>query len=165
MIPRSPVTSEQRDARWMEHAITLARQGAGKTDPNPIVGAVIVREDRLLGEGFHERDGGPHAEINAISDALRRGNRIDGATMYVTMEPCSTFGRTGACTSRIIAQRLGRVVIGCIDPHPDHRGNGIAILRTAGVTVTEEVLADRCAAINSAFNARMSTLLQQPPQI
>ena len=150
------------DMKWMTRALALARQGEGRTDPNPIVGAVIVRDGVWLGEGYHERDGGPHAEVNALADALFRCADVAGATMYVTMEPCSTPGRTGACTTKIIRHRLGRVVIGAIDSHPAHQGRGVTLLREAGIKVTTGVLGEACTALNPRFNARMAALAAGP---
>jgi diaminohydroxyphosphoribosylaminopyrimidine deaminase/5-amino-6-(5-phosphoribosylamino)uracil reductase len=117
-----------------------------------MVGAVIVRDGRVLGRGYHHRAGMPHAEIEALRDAARRGNAVLGATLYVTLEPCHTHGRTPPCTSAIIAAGIARVVVGTTDPNPAHRGRGFKILRKAGIEVTEGVLSQECTELNAAFN-------------
>lgn len=134
----------------MRRALELARQGWGTTHPNPMVGAVLVEEDRIVGEGFHVEDGGPHAERLAL---LARGKPPrPGAVLYVTMEPCSTAGRTGSCTEAIIQAGIKHVVIGAKDPNPSHSGQGIELLRGAGVEVTVGVLEVECADLNLIFN-------------
>jgi diaminohydroxyphosphoribosylaminopyrimidine deaminase/5-amino-6-(5-phosphoribosylamino)uracil reductase len=135
---------------FMRHALDLARRAWGATHPNPMVGAVIVEEGRIVAEGFHEQDGGPHAERLAL---LNRGKMPrSGATLYVTLEPCSTHGRTGACTDAIIASGIKRVVVGATDPNPAHAGQGFAVLRAAGVEVVTGVLARECSDLNLIFN-------------
>lgn len=151
------------DLHWMARAIALAEHGHGRTGANPIVGAVIVRGGALLGEGHHERDGGPHAEVNALTAARLHGHDVAGATLYVTLEPCSTPGRTGACTERIIDARLGRVCIGAIDPNPVHRGRAVALLREAGLEVSVGLLGERCEALNPEFNERMLAVAASAP--
>lgn len=140
---------------FMRRALAVARQGWGNTHPNPLVGAVIVEQGEVVAEGFHARDGEPHAEIMALHH-LERLPR-PGATLYVTLEPCSTQGRTGACTSAIIAAGIQHVVGGAIDPNPVHAGHGFEMLRAAGVEVTEGVLADDCADMNLIFNHWITT--------
>jgi len=139
----------------MRRALALARQGWGTTHPNPMVGAVIVEQGGVVAEGFHARDGEPHAEIMALHN-LERLPR-PGATLYVTLEPCSTQGRTGACTSAIIAAGLQHVVVGATDPNPVHAGHGFEMLRAAGVEVTEGVLVDDCLDLNLIFNHWITT--------
>lgn len=139
----------------MRRALALARQGWGTTHPNPMVGAVIVEQGGVVAEGFHARDGEPHAEIMALHN-LERLPR-PGATLYVTLEPCSTQGRTGACTSAIIAAGLQHVVVGATDPNPVHAGRGFEVLRAAGVEVTEGVLVDDCVDLNLIFNHWITT--------
>lgn len=136
----------------MRRALRLARRGWGRTAPNPMVGAVLVRDGRLIGQGWHHGAGLPHAEIEAIQDARRRGERLRGATLYVTLEPCSTHGRTAPCTEAILAAGLRRVVVGAIDPNPAHAGRGVEILRQAGVEIQTGVLAAEAARLNEAFN-------------
>lgn len=140
------------DLVWMRRALQLARRGEGRTSPNPMVGAVLVRSGRRLGEGWHRQAGGPHAEIEAFQDARRRGHRTRGATLYVTLEPCCTHGRTPPCTEAILAAGVRRVVVGAADPNPLHAGRGLRLLRRAGVLVERGLLADACTALNPAFN-------------
>lgn len=136
----------------MRLALRLARRGLGCTSPNPMVGAVLVRRGEILGRGWHRRAGAPHAEIEALRDAARRGHDARGATLYVTLEPCSTHGRTPPCTDAILAAGLQRVVVGATDPNPRHAGRAFALLRRAGLEVTAGVLAEESAALNEAFN-------------
>ncbi len=134
----------------MRRALELARQGWGATHPNPMVGALIVEEGRVVAEGFHAQDGGPHAERLAL---LARGKPPrPGAVLYVTLEPCSTAGRTGACTDAIIASGIKHVVVGATDPFPEHAGKGFEVLRSAGVEVTSGVLEPECRDLNLIFN-------------
>ena len=134
----------------MRRALELARRGWGTTHPNPMVGCVLVEEGRVTAEGFHERDGGPHAESAAIASLMR--NPQADATLYVTLEPCSSAGRTGACTDAIIAAGIRRVVVGATDPNPAHSGKGFEVLRRAGVEVLTGVLEAECADLNLIFN-------------
>jgi diaminohydroxyphosphoribosylaminopyrimidine deaminase/5-amino-6-(5-phosphoribosylamino)uracil reductase len=136
--------------RFMRRALDLARQGWGTTHPNPMVGAVIVEQGEIVAEGFHSKAGEPHAEIMALHH-LGRLPRA-GAVLYVTLEPCSTEGRTGACTSAIIAAGLGHVVAGATDPNPVHAGHGFEVLRAAGLQVTTGVLSEDCSDLNLIFN-------------
>jgi diaminohydroxyphosphoribosylaminopyrimidine deaminase / 5-amino-6-(5-phosphoribosylamino)uracil reductase len=140
------------DRAWMSLALRLARRGYGTTSPNPMVGAVLVRNGRELGRGYHHRAGLPHAEIEALRNCAWRGNNPRGATVYVTLEPCSTQGRTPACTSALLEAGIRRVVAGATDPNPKHCGAGFALLRQAGLAVETGVLAEECAALNEAFN-------------
>jgi diaminohydroxyphosphoribosylaminopyrimidine deaminase / 5-amino-6-(5-phosphoribosylamino)uracil reductase len=136
-----------QDERSMQHALALARRGLGKTSPNPMVGAVLVRNGRIIAEGWHKRAGGPHAEVFALHNAKARG-----ATLYVTMEPCSTCGRTPPCTEAIIAASVKRVVVAALDPNPRHNGRGLKLLRRAGIHVEAGLLAGEATALNEAFN-------------
>jgi diaminohydroxyphosphoribosylaminopyrimidine deaminase/5-amino-6-(5-phosphoribosylamino)uracil reductase len=140
------------DEEFMRRALRLAQRGYGGTSPNPMVGAVLARGGEILGEGWHKRAGEPHAEVNAISAALRRGKDVRGATIYVTLEPCSTIGRTPACTSALIENGLSRVVVGTRDPNAKHSGRGFGILRRAGIEVETGLLEAECARLNEAFN-------------
>ena len=137
------------DAEWMQRAVELSRKGLGTTSPNPPVGAVIVKDGRILGEGYHERAGEPHAERRAIADALARGQgaELPGSTIYVTLEPCSSYGRTPPCTQAILEHGISRVVYGAVDPDPRHRGRADAILRAAGVHVQGGFCQAACAAV------------------
>ena len=123
------------DESFLRRALQLARRGLGRTSPNPMVGAVLVRAGKVLGEGWHRRAGGPHAEVAALHDAARRGEHGRGATLYVTLEPCCTHGRTPPCTEAILAAGIRRVVMAAADPNPLHAGRGLEILRKAGVAV------------------------------
>ncbi len=134
----------------MRRALALARQAWGETHPNPMVGAVVVEDGRVVAEGFHARDGTAHAERVALANLGRAPK--PGATLYVTLEPCSTHGRTGACCDAIVEAGLTRVVVGATDPNPAHAGAGFARLRAAGVEVTTGVLAADCADLNLIFN-------------
>lgn len=124
----------------MELALEEGARGLGKTSPNPPVGAVLVGEGRLLGRGWHRRAGGPHAEVEAIRAAVRN---LRGSTLYVTLEPCSTTGRTPPCVNAIIEAGISRVVFGTVDPNPAHAGKGLEILRQAGLEVAGPVLEER----------------------
>jgi diaminohydroxyphosphoribosylaminopyrimidine deaminase/5-amino-6-(5-phosphoribosylamino)uracil reductase len=135
---------------FMRRAIALALRAWGATHPNPMVGCVLVEDGEVTAEGFHERDGAPHAERVAIASLMR--NPGPGAALYVTMEPCSTPGRTGACTDAIIAAGIKRVVAGTADPNPAHAGRGFDVLRQAGVTVVAGVLEAECRDLNLIFN-------------
>ncbi|MGZ0654636.1 bifunctional diaminohydroxyphosphoribosylaminopyrimidine deaminase/5-amino-6-(5-phosphoribosylamino)uracil reductase RibD [Coraliomargarita sp. W4R72] len=138
------------DERLMRRALELAQQAWGQTHPNPMVGAVIVEDGVIVSEGWHHTAGQAHAEVDALNALGRKP--AAGATIYVTLEPCSTCGRTGACTDAIIAAGLTRVVVGAQDPNPAHAGRGLSILREAGVAVTAGVLAQECADLNLIFN-------------
>lgn len=140
------------DADYMREALRLARKGFGFTSPNPLVGALLVRQGVIIGRGWHHRAGQPHAEIEALHNASRRGFSPKGATLYVTLEPCSTQGRTPPCTAAIHAAGIKAVIVGATDPNPRHRGRAFRLLRKAGVTVKHGVLADECTRLNEAFN-------------
>ncbi len=127
----------ETDLSALRLARRLARRGYGTTSPNPLVGAVLVKEGRIIGRGWHRRAGGPHAEIEALRDAQKRGHAPRGATLYVTLEPCCTHGRTPPCTEAIIAAGIRRVVVGAVDPNPQHAGRGFQLLKRAGITVEE----------------------------
>ena len=137
------------DEEWMKLALEEARKGVGKTAPNPPVGAVIVRDGEVLGKGWHRAAGQPHAEREALADA---GNLdLRDATIYVTLEPCSTHGRTPPCTDGIIAAGISRVVYACVDRNPDHAGRADALLRAAGIEVVSGVLAEEAGKILRPF--------------
>ncbi|WP_336603742.1 bifunctional diaminohydroxyphosphoribosylaminopyrimidine deaminase/5-amino-6-(5-phosphoribosylamino)uracil reductase RibD [Bordetella sp. 02P26C-1] len=144
------------DIRWMRHALALARSVMNTTTPNPRVGCVIVREGRVIGEGATQPPGGPHAEICALRDASARGESVAGATMYVTLEPCSHFARTPPCVDAVVAAQPARVVVAMGDPNPQVNGRGLARLRAAGIAVSTNVCADEALEINAGFIARMS---------
>lgn len=136
------------DQEYMRRAIALAKQGAGWTAPNPLVGAVIVKQGRIIGEGWHRRCGELHAERNAIASLQESA---EGATLYVTLEPCCHYGRTPPCTEAILEQGIARVVIGSRDPNPLVAGKGAAMLRANGVLVEEDFLREECDSINPVF--------------
>ena len=140
------------DARWMRRALRLAKSGFGRTSPNPLVGAVLVQGGQKIGAGWHHGAGLPHAEIEALADADTNEFSPRGATLYVTLEPCCTHGRTPPCTDALIEAGVRRVVVGAIDPNPVHAGRGLQLLRDAGIEVIDGVLADECSALNEAFN-------------
>jgi diaminohydroxyphosphoribosylaminopyrimidine deaminase/5-amino-6-(5-phosphoribosylamino)uracil reductase len=147
--------SINRDEVFMRRALELARQAWGQTHPNPLVGALIVENDQVVAEGFHAQDGGPHAERVALA-ALGRPPGPQ-STLYVTLEPCSTHGRTGACSDAIRSAGISRVVVGATDPNPAHAGQGYETLRASGVEVVTGVLADECTDLNLLFNHWIST--------
>ncbi len=132
----------------MRRALRLARKGEGRVSPNPLVGAVIVRNGRIIAEGYHRRYGESHAEINAIESATEE---IAGATFYITLEPCSHYGKTPPCVDALIACRPARVVVGTIDPNPLVSGKGIAALRNHGIETTTGVLEEACRRQNEVF--------------
>lgn len=140
-----------QDDEFMRAALAEALCGLGHTSPNPAVGAVIVRGRKIVARGYHHRAGQPHAEIEALR-ALPKPPLARGATIYVTLEPCSTHGRTPPCVNAIIAAGLRRVVIGAIDPNPAHAGRGVELLRAAGLEVATGVLEKECRELNAAFN-------------
>ncbi|WP_370520615.1 bifunctional diaminohydroxyphosphoribosylaminopyrimidine deaminase/5-amino-6-(5-phosphoribosylamino)uracil reductase RibD [Thioalkalivibrio sp. XN279] len=141
------------DRRWMARALELARAGLYSAAPNPRVGCVIARGDTLLGEGFHARTGGPHAEIEALAAA---GAAARGATAYLNLEPCSHHGRTPPCADALIAARVARVVAAMEDPNPRVAGQGFAALRAAGIEVQSGLMAQEAGALNAGFASRMA---------
>lgn len=141
-------TCSQRDVKWMQQALALARRGEGRTRPNPPVGAVVVNNGRMIGQGWHRKAGGPHAEVFALRQA---GAAARGATLYVTLEPCSTFGRTPPCTAAVIAAGIRRIVVGTTDPNPRHAGRGLRILRKAGLRVATGVCGREAAELIAPF--------------
>lgn len=136
------------DSDYMRRAIALARQGAGWTSPNPMVGAVIVKDGSIIGEGYHERCGELHAERNAFASLTESAQ---GATLYVTLEPCCHYGRTPPCTEAILQHGIHRVVIGSRDPNPLVSGKGAVFLREQGIVVEEDFLKEECDALNPVF--------------
>ena len=139
----------------MQIALREAKKGLGRCSPNPAVGAVVVDGGRLVSTGYHRKAGRPHAEIEALGRAP--ASVLCGSTLYVTLEPCSTFGRTPPCTDAIIAARIGRVVIGAIDRNPVHAGKGIERLRSAGIRVTHGILESPCRRLNVGFDRWISS--------
>lgn len=134
--------------RYMSRALSLAKRGLGRTSPNPMVGAVIVKDGQIVGEGFHRAPGEPHAEVEAIKVA---GDKTEGAELYVTLEPCNHYGRTPPCTLAIMAAGIKKVYYGIDDPNPTVIGGGADTLRKAGVEVVGPIIKDRCTAINEVY--------------
>ncbi len=140
-----------RDAILLDKAIKLAGRGRGSVEPNPAVGAVLVKNGRIIARGYHKTFGGPHAEINAIRNAKKRSQQIKGATLYVTLEPCCHTGKTPPCTQAVIAEGIKTVVVGSPDPSPKVNGKGIGQLRKAGIEVRIAPSAAECENINPWF--------------
>src|SRR5499427_10982116 len=143
------MTTDQ-DEKFIRAALVEAKKALGRTSPNPAVGAVLVIDNRIVARGHHREAGRDHAEIECLHNF---GTRVPArATLYVTLEPCSTAGRTAPCTDAIIKAGIKNVVVGAADVNPRHSGKGIMKLRNAGVKVRDDVLADECALLNEAFN-------------
>lgn len=142
------------DQIYMKRAIELAKKGEGWTNPNPMVGAVIVKDGRIIGEGYHARYGELHAERNAV---VSLKESAEGADLYVTLEPCCHYGKTPPCTEVILEQKIGRVIIGSRDPNPRVSGKGVAFLRAAGITVVEDFMREECDRLNPVFFHFMET--------
>lgn len=155
----SDSSATHEDRIWMQIAIHEARKGLGATSPNPPVGALVVKDDHILGRGWHHKAGEPHAEIEAFRDSLERHSEEDlkGATLYVTLEPCSTKGRTPPCTNTIVDRGISRVVVGTTDPNPDHAGAGIEILQKAGIEVVSGCREDEAKHLIRFFQKHILT--------
>ena len=136
------------DLAYMQRALELASRGAGLTSPNPLVGAVVVRDGAVVGEGYHHAAGGPHAEVEALRAA---GSRARGATVYVTLEPCAHHGRTPPCAPGLVEAGVARVVVAMRDPNPRVDGRGLEVLRNAGIAVEDGVAAAEAQRLNRAF--------------
>ncbi|MDN5361045.1 MAG: diaminohydroxyphosphoribosylaminopyrimidine deaminase [Moorella sp. (in: firmicutes)] len=145
---------QPQDTIFMRRALDLARRGLGRTSPNPAVGAVIVKDGRVIGEGYHQKAGTPHAEIHALQAA---GPAARGSTLYVTLEPCCHYGRTPPCTEAIIAAGIRRVVAAMADPNPRVAGGGFQALRQAGIEVETGLLAEEARQLNEAFIKYITT--------
>lgn len=142
------------DDTYMAEALRLAGRARGRTSPNPMVGAVVVKRGRVVGRGYHKRAGGPHAEVTALGEA---GPRAQGSTLYVNLEPCTVKGRTPPCAPLVARSKVARVVVGIEDPNPAVSGRGVKYLRRRGVEVTAGVLAERCARLNEIFTKHITT--------
>ena len=144
---------------WMRRALDLARSGDGFVQPNPMVGCVIVRDGRIVGEGYHRRFGGPHAEVEALREATRRGNSgaIAGSDVYVTLEPCAHHGKTPPCADALVDAGVGRVFVAAADPFADVDGRGIGRLRDAGIDVHVGIERDAATELNAPFFKRVRT--------
>ena len=136
------------DELYMKRAICLAKMATGHTSPNPLVGAVVVKNNTIVGEGYHHKAGEAHAEVHALDAA---GEHARGATLYVTLEPCAHYGKTPPCAKRVVESGIARVVIGSTDPNPLVAGKGIQILTEAGIEVTTDVCVDECIQLNEHF--------------
>ena len=144
------------EAMYMKRCLQLAENGLLTTRPNPMVGAVVVHNDRIVGEGYHIRPGEAHAEVNAIADVVGRypaeaDGMLRGSTLYVNLEPCSHYGKTPPCAELIMRKGIKKVVVGCLDPFGKVAGRGVQMLRDAGVDVTGGVLEDECRQLNRRF--------------
>lgn len=144
----------KQDQYWMQQAIELAKRGLYSTKPNPNVGCVIVKDDQLIGEGFHPKAGQPHAEVFALREA---GEHAQGATAYVTLEPCAHYGRTPPCAEALVKAQVKKVVVACPDPNPLVAGKGVQILKNAGIEVEIGICEDLAAQLNQGFLKAMST--------
>lgn len=136
--------------KYMQRCLLLARGGEGSVSPNPLVGCVIVRDDRIIGEGFHRLFGGPHAEVYAI-ESVKNKEWLAGSTLYVNLEPCAHYGKTPPCSELIIRSRIPRVVVGMVDPFPAVAGKGADMLRLSGVEVKTGMLEKECQELNRRF--------------
>ena len=139
---------ENINEKYMRMAIELAKKGAGAVNPNPMVGAVVVKNGEVIGRGYHKFFGGPHAEVYALEEA---GKEAEGATIYVTLEPCSHYGKTPPCAKKIIDMGIKKCFIGSSDPNPKVAGRGVAMLKEAGIEVVENVLKEECDEVNQVF--------------
>ena len=146
------MTTCEQDQQWMQRALELALQGQGNVEPNPMVGCVLTRETNLVASGWHQRHGGPHAEVEAIQKA---GEDARGCTLYVTLEPCAHHGKTPPCTDAIISAGIARVVIGQLDPFPEVNGQGIKALQAAGIPVEHGILENACNHLNAPYLKRI----------
>ena len=136
------------DEGFMKHVLRLAKKGLGSTSPNPLVGALVVKDGQIVGSGYHKKAGTPHAEIEALSKA---GERAKGATLYVNLEPCNHYGRTPPCTKAILKSSVRKVVVGIVDSNPHVTGGGCQFLRSHGVEVKRGVLAEECTRLNEVY--------------
>lgn len=151
---RSDQMSALSDEPYMRQALALAEKGRGTTSPNPMVGAIVVKDGGVVGSGFHERAGGPHAEVVALDAA---GDATKGATLYVTLEPCSHYGRTPPCADLIVDRSVARVVYAMADPNPVVAGRGAEKLRGAGIETTSDVLREEACRLNEAYIKHITT--------
>ncbi|MGI4751831.1 MAG: bifunctional diaminohydroxyphosphoribosylaminopyrimidine deaminase/5-amino-6-(5-phosphoribosylamino)uracil reductase RibD, partial [Janthinobacterium lividum] len=152
--------------KYMHRCLELAALGAGFVSPNPMVGAVVVHQDKIIGEGYHQKYGKPHAEVNAIKAVFSQhenaADLLKEATIYVSLEPCAHYGKTPPCADLIIQHQIPKVVVGCRDPFVQVDGKGIEKLRNAGIEVVENVLEAECLDLNKRFFTRV---LKQRPYI
>lgn len=144
----------KKDIKFMRLALSLAEKGRGRTSPNPMVGAVVVKNNKILGTGYHKKAGGPHAEISALRSA---GKSARNATLYVTLEPCNTFGRTPPCAPSIVNAGIKRVVIAAEDPNPKNHNNGMKYLRQKNIKVDIGILKSESIKLNESYNKWIKT--------
>ena len=149
------------DRRMMERCLELAERGISSVAPNPMVGSVVVLNDQVIGEGYHQRFGGAHAEVKALS-SIAEPEALKGSTLYVNLEPCSHHGKTPPCVEAIYASGIQRVVVGCLDPFEDRAGSGVAYLRERGVEVVDGVLQKECKDLNRRF---FTFVMQKRPYV
>ena len=142
------------DKKYMERALELAALGEGKVNPNPMVGAVVVKDGKIVGEGYHKKYGGPHAEVFALEEA---GIKAEGATIYVTLEPCSHYGKTPPCAKKIIDMGIKRCIIASLDPNPLVSGRGIKMMTDAGIEVVTGIMEKEALELNRVFMKYIST--------
>ncbi len=145
---------KEQDVAFIKKALSLAKKGQGTVSPNPMVGAIVVKNGEVVGENYHRNFGGPHAEVLALEEA---GDLSVGATLYVTLEPCAHHGKTGPCVEAIYDAGISRVVVGCIDPNPIVNGKGIKFLRSKGISVTQDVLCESCQELNQSYIKYITT--------
>jgi len=146
-----------RDEKIMRWCIELALKGAGYVSPNPLVGCVIVKNGKIISEGYHQKFGGYHAERNAINSALNRNINLKGSSLYVNLEPCAHYGKTPPCADFIIANKISKVIIGTKDPYQLVSGNGIRKLKRAGINVKTGILENECRSLNKFFFKYVTT--------
>ena len=149
-------SQQEQDLIYMRRALELAARGIGRTSPNPLVGAVIVKDGKIIGEGYHLKAGTPHAEIHALNAA---GEAARGGTLYVTLEPCSHYGRTPPCCQAVIKAGIARVVVAMVDPNPEVSGRGLKQLAEVGIQVINGVLEDEARQLNEVFTKYITTRL------
>ncbi|WP_035445411.1 bifunctional diaminohydroxyphosphoribosylaminopyrimidine deaminase/5-amino-6-(5-phosphoribosylamino)uracil reductase RibD [Atopococcus tabaci] len=140
--------NENKDEHYMRRALSLAEKGKGFVPPNPMVGAILVKNDRIIGEGYHEKYGEAHAEVNAFASATENA---EGATLYVTLEPCSHYGKTPPCADLIVQKKVKRVVVGALDPNPLVAGRGVERIKAAGIEVVSGILSEESQQLNEVF--------------
>lgn len=152
------LSMENKNIKYMELALKLAKKGEGMTSPNPLVGAVLVKNGRIIGKGYHKKAGMPHAELEAFADARKKGNKISGSSLYVNLEPCCHTGkRTPPCTEAVIREKILKVFIGMSDPNPKVKGLGIKKLRRAGIEVESGILEEESKKLNKIFIKHITT--------
>jgi diaminohydroxyphosphoribosylaminopyrimidine deaminase/5-amino-6-(5-phosphoribosylamino)uracil reductase len=142
---------KDQNEKFMLKALKLAEKGIGSVEPNPAVGAVVVKDDRIIGKGYHKKFGGPHAEINAIEDCKKKGNNPAGSVLYVTLEPCCHHGKTPPCSDAIIQSDISKVFIACIDPSVHANGRGVELLHDAGIEVHTGLCEEQARFLNAPF--------------